>query len=116
MGISDVESHFYNSGMNYVGMQYHSDGYLYTDTNNGGTQTQTREFTYSSSFQNVGIAWNQGSAKFYRDGSLIREYTSNVPTSADSLHVLFRDVQAIDWVFVRKAAVHPPAIVAWANV
>ncbi|MDD1713259.1 MAG: DUF2341 domain-containing protein, partial [Methanoregulaceae archaeon] len=112
-GISDAESLFCNNGMNYLGLQFFSDGYLYTDTNNGNSVTQTKEVPYSAAFQVIAIAWNPGSARFLRDGTLIREYTSNVPTGSDSLHILFRDVQTIDWVFVRNFSSSGPEHSSW---
>jgi hypothetical protein len=113
-GISDAES-FSASGVNLVGIQFYTDGYIYTDTSNDGSLIQMKESPYTSAFQTICIDWTPGSARVYRDDMLLREYSSHVPTGSDSLHVLFRDVQTVDWVFVRKSVSSPPLPSTWSG-
>jgi hypothetical protein len=50
----------------------------------------------------------ENSVKYYIDGTFLLEYTSNVPTAPDALHLLFRDKSQTDWVFVRKYTTSEP--------
>ena len=107
-GITDQRTTFFLTSANYVGVQMLQDGNIYTDISNGVTRTQNLDSAYSNGYRRIKLVWTSGNAKFYYDGSLIRTYTSNVPTSGNEMHVLIRDESIMDWVLVRKYTATEP--------
>ncbi|MBU0728665.1 MAG: DUF2341 domain-containing protein [Proteobacteria bacterium] len=109
-GITDTRTTFNLNSINYIGFQLYSGPTMYTDINNGGTRTETNRGAFDTSWHTYKLVWTPASVKYYQDTTLIGEYTTNIPTSTDTLHPLLRDQSQTDWVRVRNYLVTEPTV------